>query len=163
MFCPRTQESWLNSTSPQMSEEWRVSVWRSAKCDPHTPDIQLDGHTRQSTLPVLCYIPLVMSRRNIVNRIHSCLELCFARTGISVFVLYRGVCFPTFSHLSTLTRPYPAPPADVFFTDDLLWISNLQCSDCYRQQQCFSRAVKAELPSPLSASVTPPCHALVSL
>lgn len=48
------------------------------------------------------------------------------------------------------------------FTDDLLWISSLQCSDCYRQQ-CFSQAVKAELPSPLSTSVTPPCHALVSL
>lgn len=60
--------------------------------------------------------------------------------------LYQLVCFLAFSHLSSLTRLYPTPLVDVFFTDDLLWISNLQCSDCYRQQQCFSGAVKAVLP-----------------
>lgn len=69
-------------------------------------------------------------------------------TGMLLFVLYQSVCFLAFSHLPSLTRLYPAPPADVFFTDDLLWISNLQCSDCYRQQQqqWFSGAVKAGLP-----------------
>lgn len=81
-----------------------------------------------------------------------------------LFVLYLAACFTVpFSHLPSLIWLYPTPLVDVFFTDDLLWISNLQRSDCYRQLQCFSRAVKAELPPPLSASVTPPFHALVSL
>lgn len=41
---------------------------------------------------------------------------------------------------------FPSHPVDLFFTDDLLWISDLQCSDCSRQQQCFSRASEACYP-----------------
>lgn len=155
-----------------MSERWRVFVWRLARCEPHSPDKQLNGHIWHSILPVLCYTLLVISHVKSVSKIPHCLDffaleisrLYSARmTGMLLYVLCRVVCFLPFSHLPSLAQLYPTPPVDVFFTDDLLWISNLQCSDCYRQQQCFSRAVKAKLPPPLSASVTPPYHALVSL
>lgn len=63
----------------------------------------------------------------------------------NAFIRFMPGCLLSASSSSPLSG-YPTPPVDVFFTDDLLWISNLQCSDCYRQQQCFSRAVKAELP-----------------
>lgn len=155
-----------------MSERWRVFVWRSARREPLTPDKQAEWpHMTQYIICAMLHSFGNVSRENCK---HNCvlfgifaLEISWlysARmTGILLFVLYRAVCFLAFSHLPSLTRLHPTPPVDVFFTDDLLWISNLQCSDCYRQQRCFSRAVKAELPPALSESVTPPFHALVSL
>lgn len=135
-----------------MSERWRGSVWRSARREPHIPDKQLNGNTWHNILSVLCYILLAFVSWENGNFCSGNILVIFFQNDSNAFILffffflYQLVCFLAFSHLSSLTRLYPTPLVDVFFTDDLLWISNLQCSDCYRQQQCFSGAVKAVLP-----------------
>lgn len=70
-----TKESWQNSTSQQMSERWRVFVWRSARCEPHTPEKQLGGHTWQSTY-ITCSMFCSFGNVSWENAflIHSCLE-----------------------------------------------------------------------------------------
>ena len=138
-----------------MSARWRVFVWRSAGCEPHIPDRQTaewPHMTRCSTCAVFYSLGNV-SWENwnlFLLPFFSFPPLRVARMiGMLLFVSYHAAVLLSgfFSPISPyLTRLYPTPPVDVFFTDDLLWISNLQCSDCYRQQQCFSRAVKAELP-----------------
>lgn len=57
-----------------VSERQRVFVWRSARHEPHTPDKQLKGCTWHWILPVLCYIPFVVSRGGNVCRIACCKE-----------------------------------------------------------------------------------------
>lgn len=94
---------------------------------------------------------------NVLSGFDAIWNFCF---GNVLLGLCQDDWTPAFSPFSA--RRAPAPPVVELSTDDLPWISNLQCSDCSRQQ-CFSLAVKAELPSLLSASVTPPSQALVSL
>lgn len=152
-----------------MSERWRVSVWRSARCEPHTLWQTAEWpHMTQYVTCIMLHSFGNVSWGNCKQSVRAfCNFLLWKFPGYILLEwlesLYSSVCFPAFSHLPSLTRLYPTPPVDVFFTDDLLWINNLQCSDCYRQQQCFSRAVRAQLPPALPESVTPPFHALVSL
>jgi len=119
-----TQWTWYSSRCQQMSERWRVFVWRSARCEPH-----------------MLYVSCVMlqSPCNVSwgNGKYVLFGIIFSSNFPVILckndgkVCFLSVCVVSFSPLSALAAS-DTTPVDMFFTYDLLWISNLQCSDCYR-------------------------------